>query len=187
VYTKTLWRLGAVLALALLAAVPLATATQAGREDPANRALRLRSEGLNLVGAKAAAARYHSVEQALKDGYSGVDEPCVASPGGTMGHHYVNEALMADDTIDVVRPEMLLYVPKANGRLQLVGLEYWKRDADGSLATSADRPVLFGRPFDGPLPGHTPNMPVHFDLHVWLFADNPSGLFAPFNPSLSCT
>jgi hypothetical protein len=29
-------------------------------------------------------------------------------------------------------------------------------------------------------------MPVHYDLHVWLYADNPSGLFAPFNPSLSC-
>jgi hypothetical protein len=29
-------------------------------------------------------------------------------------------------------------------------------------------------------------MPVHYDLHVWLWEDNPSGLFAMFNPSLSC-
>jgi len=29
-------------------------------------------------------------------------------------------------------------------------------------------------------------MPVHYDLHVWFWHDNPSGLFAPFNPALSC-
>jgi hypothetical protein len=59
-------------------------------------------------------------------------------------------------------------------------------DADGSLATDDDRPSIFGQPFDGPMPGHNPAMPVHYDLHVWLSADNPSGLFAQFNPSLSC-
>jgi hypothetical protein len=26
----------------------------------------------------------------------------------------------------------------------------------------------------------------HYDLHVWLFRDNPSGEFAPFNPNVSC-
>jgi hypothetical protein len=139
-----------------------------------------------LQAVKAAMARYHSFDQAEKDGYSVVGEPCVASPLGTMGIHAENEALMADPAIDPLRPELLLYVPKASGKLQLVGVEYWKADADQSLATANDRPSVFGMPFDGPMPGHNPTMPVHYDLHVWLFADNPSGLFAPFNPTLSC-
>ena len=26
----------------------------------------------------------------------------------------------------------------------------------------------------------------HYDLHIWLFEHNPSGLYAQWNPSLSC-
>jgi hypothetical protein len=136
--------------------------------------------------AKAATARYHSFAQAERDGYTIEGEPCVASPAGVMGIHAINPALMDDPAIDALRPEILLYVPKANGKLRLVGLEYWKADADQNLATDDDRPSLFGQPFDGPMPGHNPTMPVHYDLHVWLWADNPSGFFAPFNPTLSC-
>jgi hypothetical protein len=125
--------------------------------------------------------------QARKAGYSVAGEPCVASPLGTMGIHAVNAALMADPAINPLRPEILLYVRKANGKLRLVGLEYWKADADGDLATDDDRASVFGQPFDGPMPGHNPTMPVHYDLHVWIWKANPSGLFAPFNPALSCT
>lgn len=135
---------------------------------------------------RAAAARYHTFAQAERDGYTVANEPCIASPAGAMGIHAVNRALMADDAIDPLRPEILLYVPKANGTLELVGVEYWKRDADGSLATNDDLPSLFGRPFDGPMPGHNPAMPVHYDLHVWVAEANPSGVFALFNPELSC-
>jgi hypothetical protein len=140
-----------------------------------------------LQAVKAATARYNSVGQAIADGYSGVGEPCVASPLGTMGYHYANAALMADDAIDVERPEILVYAPKPNGKLELVAVEYFKRDADGSLLTADDRPFLFGQAFQGPMPGHNPTMPVHYDLHVWLFEDNPSGTFAQFNPAVSCT
>jgi hypothetical protein len=135
---------------------------------------------------KAATARYHSIAQAMADGYTGVGEPCVASPDGAMGIHFINPELMADDAVDPLRPEILLYVPKANGDLALVGVEYWKADADGDLGTSDDRPSVLGQPLDGPMLGHTPTMPVHYDLHVWLWKSNPSGFFAPFNPTLSC-
>ncbi|HUG65708.1 MAG TPA: hypothetical protein VMK83_10860 [Gaiellaceae bacterium] len=56
-----------------------------------------------------------------------------------------------------------------------------------NLGTNADRPSLFGRAFDGPMPGHNPFMPVHYDLHVWVAEHNPSGVFALFNPALSCS
>jgi hypothetical protein len=26
----------------------------------------------------------------------------------------------------------------------------------------------------------------HYDRHVWLFRDNPNGVFAQFNPKVSC-
>ncbi len=137
--------------------------------------------------AKVATARYHSVTQAMADGYTGVGEPCVASPdGAAMGIHFINPELMADDVVDPLRPEILLYVPKANGNLDLVGVEYWKADADGELGTSDDRPSVLGQPLDGPMLGHNPTMPVHYDLHVWLYKDNPSGMFAPFNPDVVC-
>jgi len=135
---------------------------------------------------RAVVAKYHSFEQAERNGYTVAGEACVASPAGTMGIHAVNPALLGDPAIDPLQPEILLYVPRENGELRLVGAEYWKADADQSLATSGDRPSLFGRGFDGPMPGHNPTMPVHYDLHVWVAEANPNGVFALFNPSLSC-
>jgi hypothetical protein len=41
----------------------------------------------------------------------------------------------------------------------------------------------------GPMEGHEPLIPkeyVHYDLHVWLFKDNPLGMFAPTNPNVRC-
>ena len=37
--------------------------------------------------------------------------------------------------------------------------------------------------------GHQPLMPAelkHYDLHVWLFKDNPKGVFSAVNPAVSC-
>ena len=53
-----------------------------------------------------------------------------------------------------------------------------------------ERPRLFEKPFDGPMEGHDPLMPQalhHYDLHVWLWKDNPAGMFAPTNPDVSCS
>ena len=67
-----------------------------------------------------------------------------------------------------------------------MGVEYFRADADQDLRTDADRPSLFGHAFDGPMPGHEPGMPVHDDLHVWLFRANPDGQLAAWNPRVSC-
>ncbi len=45
--------------------------------------------------------------------------------------------------------------------------------------------MLFGQDFM-PNNGSRFQIPPFFALHVWLFQDNPSGLFAPFNPNVSC-
>lgn len=130
-------------------------------------------------------ARFHSIQQAEAAGYVRMS-PCTSSPAGGMGIHYENAGLMADPAVDIASPEILVYFPDENGRLKLVAIEYWKTDADGSLTTTGDRPVLFGKGFNGPMPGHHPAMPAHYDLHVWVWEHNPAGLFAPFNPTLTC-
>ena len=78
-----------------------------------------------------------------------------------------------------------MYVPSGD-RLTLGAAEWFAVDGDQDPSTDGDRPSLLGIPFDGPMPGHEPGMPVHYDLHVWLFEHNPAGLTAPFNPAISC-
>ena len=57
---------------------------------------------------------------------------------------------------------------------------------DGRLDTDEDRPYLFGRGFDGPMEGHEPGMPMHYDLHAWVWKRNPAGTFAMWNPRVEC-
>ncbi|MBO4210431.1 hypothetical protein [Micromonospora echinofusca] len=138
-----------------------------------------------LAAVRAATARYHDVAAALADGYAPAPV-CAELPGvGGMGYHFVNEAHQQDGIFDVTRPEILLYAPGPDG-LRLAGVEYLAVDADQDLTTDDDRPELFGVPFDGPMPGHEPGMPVHYDLHVWVWRHNPAGMFAVWNPGLSC-
>jgi hypothetical protein len=146
-----------------------------------------------LAQTKAALDKYQSVDQAKADGYAQAS-PCEAiaadphgesSHAGGMGFHFVSQAAMADGKLDPAKPEILNYAPGPNG-LQLVAAEYFKPDADQNLATDDDRPTLFGRAFDGPMAGHAPPMPRHYDLHVWLWKRNPSGMFAPWNPDVRC-
>ena len=72
-----------------------------------------------------------------------------------------------------------------NGKLQLTGAEWFV-----PLAIAKERPKMFGHEFQGPMEGHEPVMPAelaHYDLHVWLFKNNPEGTFAPTNPAVQCT
>lgn len=137
-----------------------------------------------LAAVRAATAKYHDVSVAIADGYLPTDE-CAELPGvGGMGYHYVNPALFGM-ALDPLRPAILLYVPTDDG-IRLGGVEYAWIDADQDLATADDRPSLFGVPFDGPMPGHFPGMPVHYDLHVWIWDHNLSGTFAQWNPGVTC-
>ncbi len=129
-----------------------------------------------LLAAKKATARYHNVDKALEDGFVQVS-PCVSHPVlGTMGYHFANFGRVFNPAVSPEEPEVLLYLPDESGHLRLVAVEYV---VPFGLAT--EPPVLFGQTFftDGP--------PLNqYSLHVWAWRNNPSGIFAPFNPKLSC-
>jgi hypothetical protein len=53
--------------------------------------------------------------------------------------------------------------------------------ADGFIET----PDCVSSP-GGPMGQHEPGQPPHYDLHVWIWQANPSGMFAVFNPNVKC-
>jgi len=149
---------------------------------------------------RASVAVFHSYPEAVAAGYSVGQEPCVSSPAGTMGIHALNPALLASGTIDPLQPPILLYLPRENGKLRLVGAEYWHialaNTSNGPapwfgadappLGFFNSAPSLLGHTFNGPMPGHNPQMPWHYDLHAWVIENNPAGTFSQWNPSISC-
>lgn len=136
---------------------------------------------------RAATKQFRDLDAALDAGYVPAGE-CAAHPVlGGMGYHYLHPAYASDRVVDPATPEILVYVPDKHGRLRLGAVEYFVADADQDLGTDDDRPTLFdSHAFDGPMPGHEPGMPIHYDLHVWLYTHNPAGELAPFNPNVSC-
>ena len=103
-------------------------------------------------------------------------------PKGAMGIHFVN--LTIQGVPDPMKPNILIYEPVGK-ELRLVAVEWLVPLTE----KTGKRPSLFGKPFDGPMEGHEPLIPkqyVHYDLHAWLFKDNPLGMFTPTNPNASC-
>lgn len=133
----------------------------------------------SLAATRQATARYHDVDRALADGYVPLS-PCVSEPGlGVMGIHYANLALALDPAVSATNPEILLYVPAKDG-LRLVGVEYFAFDV------GQPTPYVLGRPMSGPMVHPGEPIPSHYDLHAWIWQGNPAGIFADFNPALSC-
>ncbi|MEU7527247.1 hypothetical protein AB0A74_16045 [Saccharothrix sp. NPDC042600] len=163
----------AVLVAALLAVLGVCVA-------PANAVPAGAQVRMDLAKVRIATVQFHDVGTALDAGYVPVGG-CV--PG--MGFHYLNPAL-AGPGLDPERPELLVYAPTPSGRLRLVAVEWFAVDADGDVNTDTDRPYLFGVGFDGPMEGHEPGMPVHYDLHAWVWEHNPDGMFTAFNPRVTC-
>jgi hypothetical protein len=162
--------------------------------------------GPELAAVRAATAQFHDVNVAMAAGYlNPAGRVCDQIATGTMGIHIPNPALQATTELDPARPEVLLYLPKPEGGYRLVAVEYiqlvrLRNPETGVVApwmsptpwpanyeVVTPTPELFGQTFQGPMPGHVPGMPWHWDLHAWVWANNPTGLFQPWNPAISCS
>ena len=101
---------------------------------------------------------------------------------GAMGVHFVN--LTVKGPPDPMKPNVLIYEPVGK-KLKLVAVEWLVPHTP----ETKQAPSLFGQTFMGPMEGHEPLIPkefVHYDLHAWLFKDNPLGMFAATNPKVNC-
>jgi hypothetical protein len=129
-----------------------------------------------LKSVRNATSKFHSTTQAINAGYQ-PDDHCVSVPGlGGMGFHWVNPSLV-DPVFDPLKPEAVLYAPGPGGSLRLVAVEYIV------INTGQPRPSFSGQLFNV---GGTPVPAPHWSLHAWIYEDNPTGMFMPFNPNVSC-
>lgn len=162
----------ALLLSGVAAAAVAASATHSSAEPRDDR---------GVAAVRNATEQFHDVQAAVAAGYVRASG-CEQLPGvGAMGFHYVHPELASDAKLIPTRPEVLLYEPTPTG-LQLVGVEYFIAEA----AARGDHPSVMGRQLEGPMPGHSPTMPRHYDLHLWVWKDNPHGMSATWNPAISC-
>jgi hypothetical protein len=182
------------LASALFAAMLLAglTVSGASAHDGDSDHDRGPHHGFELAAVRAATARFQDVTQAIKAGYALPDAPaplheCISSFDGTgaMGFHFINGSLL-DTKLDPRNPEALVYAPDRYGRLHLVALEYVVFQTPWIAEHGSRMPRLFHQMFMATGEPNRFGIPAFFSLHLWLWKDNPSGLFSPFNPTVSC-
>lgn len=150
-----------VVALALLVMAVMPSALAAGQAD--------------VAAARQATAAFHDVSKAESAGYGSTIDilGCFENPGvGGMGLHYVDFTLV-DGVVDATAPEAVVYEMRSNGQLKLVGLEYI---VPAGLVDPANPPMLFGQEFHA-----HPVLPL-WVLHAWIWAPNPLGMFADWNP-----
>ncbi|TVR51294.1 MAG: hypothetical protein EA421_15925 [Gemmatimonadales bacterium] len=161
-------------------------------QPPVERPLQPRPAGApDLARLRAGTAGYHDFTRALEAGFmelSGHNE-CLAHPGeGGKGIRYVHPERYGTASIDPTRPEILLYFPHPEGRMELAGVEFaveaelWHRVHGANVM-----PELAGVRYDPPDPqAPDPFLESAYTLSVWLWKENPQGMFAPFNPKLDC-
>ena len=168
-----------IVAAAALFAACSSDAPVAPNRTPAARAQLATLPGTDTDGAIATlqrvTARYHNINAAFDDDFV-LLHPCEArGDEGPVGTVYVNIARLMDGVIDPESPDALIYEPKSNGDLQLVGVEFAVPKAFVS-----EPPTFLGATFQ------TEDEFGVYALHAWVWRNNPEGLFAETNPRVSC-
>ena len=146
-----------------------------------------------LERARALLAKYQDPIVAVHDGYfstlgcveysKGGSEGSMKFVPGGMGVHFLNLQHIGKP-LDPARPQILIYEPDGQ-KLRLAAAEWFVP----TEVAGATRPAIFGQELQGPMEGHHPIQPAalhHYDLHVWLWKENPAGMFSPTNPAVKC-
>jgi len=166
----------------------------------------------DMDAVRAATEKYRDVNVALAEGY--IRDPfdlcdtaeMMGRPAelGAMGIHYFRPDLLGvteppnplvsgqGTHTDFLQPAILIYEPQADQSLELVAIENLAF-ADAWRATGNTAPPSFhGVPYDHMMDDPATEIDEahkfveHYDRHVWLYRENPRGMFAPFNPNVSC-
>lgn len=193
------------LALALAAAGTAAAAPDRAPVQPA-------AGEPTLAEVRDATERFRDVRVALAEGY--IRDPfdlcdtaeMMGRPAalGAMGVHYFRPDLLgvtappsprvdgAGTHTDFRKPSILIYEPQADGSMELVAVENLVFQAAWHATGAKERPSFHGVAWDAM--ADDPKTEIdeahmfqpHYDRHVWVYRDNPNGVFAPFNPRVSC-
>jgi hypothetical protein len=202
------------LSLAALAAAASAAplAAQAAPAPASTSTVAVASAEPTLEELRALTERYRDVNVAIADGY--VRDPsntCETADmvgrdraDGVMGIHYAHMGRLGVTAppnpkvdgngihTDFRAPSVLIYEPQADGSLELVAVENlvfikaW--EAAGHKAPPSYLGNVFNRMEDDPSTeaDEAHHFAPHYDLHVWLYRENPRGMFTQFNPAASC-
>lgn len=165
-----------------------------------------------LAEIRHATARFRDVKVALAEGY--IRDPgnmcetaeMMGKPRamGAMGIHYFRPDMLgiagppnprvngSGVHTDFLKPAILIYEPQADGSLELVAVENLVFAKAWKEAGHDAPPSFHGVPYD--TMRDDPTTPIdeahmfepHHDRHVWLYRENPNGVFAQFNPRVSC-
>ena len=93
---------------------------------------------------------------------------------------------------DFRAPAILIYEPQADGSMALVAVENLVFARSWRERGQAAPPTFHGVPYDTMIddPATATDeahmFEPHFDRHVWIYRDNPNGVFTPFNPAVTC-
>lgn len=167
----------------------------------------------DLAAVRAATERFQDVKVALAEGY--IADPAnmcetaamMGRPAaqGAMGIHYFRPDLLGITAppnprvdgngthTDFNQPSILIYEPQADGSLKLVAVENLVFRKAWEEAGNSKLPTFHGVPYDHMVDDpatasidEAHNFAPHYDRHVWIYRDNPKGVFAQFNPNVSC-
>ncbi|HEU5362563.1 MAG TPA: hypothetical protein VFU56_04430 [Gaiellaceae bacterium] len=157
-----------------------------------------------LSDARAATAQFQRFDAALAAGYDTevidlnglacIDD--IENHTGGMGIHYLNGAYFdpfvnghfVSGNVDASTPEAVIYEPTGNGRMRLVAVEYivTKEGWEASHGAGAAPPSLFGQEFELVLAGNRYGLPDFYELHAWIWKNNPLGMHNDWNPDVTC-
>ena len=165
-----------------------------------------------LEQVRAATERFRDVKVALAEGY--IADPgntcetaeMMGKPAslGAMGIHYFRPDMLGisgppnprvdgnGTHTDFNKPAILIYEPQADGSLQLVAVENLVFQKSWREAGNMKPPSFHGVEWDTMQDDPATEVDEahmfepHYDRHVWVHRENPNGVFAQFNPNVSC-
>ncbi len=163
-----------------------------------------------LAAIRVATEKYKDIDAALADGYVDPLHMCVSAPMegqpkqlGAMGIHYVRPDLLGITTdqprvdgtgtnTDFVHPAVLIYEPEADGSMVLVGIENlvwakaWKDAGNQGPPTFHGNEYYYMEDNPGTAVDEAHGFMPHYELHFWLYRENPAGMFMPWNTAVTC-
>lgn len=166
----------------------------------------------SLDEVRTATERFQDVNVAIAEGY--IRDPMnlcdtaemmgQAPELGVMGIHYFRPDLLGITAppnprvngtgthTDFLQPAVLIYEPQADGSLELVAIENLAFIRSWEEAGNTAPPSFHGVPYDRMADDPATSLDEahmfepHYDRHVWLYRENPNGVFAQYNPNATC-